>query len=58
MIEAVKNHEARHMKVYVSVLHTLTVPLQDIRRKMDTCSSVTAEITAVLTECYREIDNR
>lgn len=25
---------------------------------MDTCSSVTAEITFVLTECYEEVDNK
>ena len=56
MIEMIGEIERKLRETYVS-LRKLTTPDQDIRRRMDTCTSVTAEITAMISARREEIDN-
>ena len=53
MIEILEQCKTEIEQVYES-LRTLTIPLQDIRRKMDTCTSVTSEVKIVQEEQQKE----
>lgn len=53
MTIAADKYESELKQVYEG-LRGLTIPSQDIRRKMDSCTSVTAEITALLRKRYTE----
>nr|XP_046230542.1 uncharacterized protein LOC124051127 [Scatophagus argus] len=55
MILALSKYEPALQQEYES-LRTLTTPSPDIRRRMDSCSSVTAEIIALLKARYAEVD--
>lgn len=57
MVIAVENYESELKQVYES-LRALTIPSQDIRRKMDSCTSVTTEITALLKRRYTEAGSK
>ena len=54
MIEALDKHESDVKQAYES-LRVLTTPSPDIRRKMDSCVSVTTEMTTVLNKRHAEV---
>lgn len=57
MIIALEKYESKLRHEYES-LHALTTPSQDIRRKMDSCTSVTSEIIALLRRCHADVGNK
>lgn len=57
MIKAVEQCES-DLKLEYESLRAMTVPSQDIRRKMDNCTSVTTQITVLLKERYTDVDTK
>nr|XP_029136981.1 ELKS/Rab6-interacting/CAST family member 1-like [Labrus bergylta] len=55
MFKSVEKCESELKQEYES-LRALTMPSQDIRRKMDSCTSVTTEITLLLKSRYADVD--
>lgn len=55
MIRTLEKYESEIKQEYKS-LRALTTPAQDIRRRMDICTSVTSEITTLLKVRYAEAD--
>lgn len=55
MIKSIGKCEPALKQEYES-LRTLITPSQDIRRKMDSCTSVTTEITLLLKRRYVDVD--
>ncbi|XP_052430381.1 uncharacterized protein LOC127971416 [Carassius gibelio] len=57
MIVTAEKREAELKQTYESI-RAMNVPSQDIRRKMDSCTSVTSEVTVLLKRRCAEVDTK